>query len=160
MENSNVRPISADLNDRMGQEVERRQNFPTAQLERMIADAHETIAVLAEKGDLIKAAHAVTVDKLEEAFKAADDADKAEIDDLRRRIDALNEQRRTRTESTNAKTMKAQADVEEQLAAIERMRSAQQAVLAALAKDVTPAPFPAMKATSKRAPPHKAMKAL
>jgi hypothetical protein len=149
---SNVRPISADLSDRMGQEVERRQNFPTAQLERMIADAHQMIAVLAEKGELIKAAHVITVDKLEEAFKAADDADKAEIDDLRRRIDALNEQRRTRSGATNAKQTKAQADVEEQLAAIDRMRSAQQAVLATLAKDVTPTPLADVAIAAKRKP--------
>lgn len=141
MENANnVRPISADLADRIGQEVDRRQHFPTAQLERMVADAHQTIAVLAEKAELIKAAHGITVDKIEEAFKAADDADKAEIDDLRKRIDALNQQRSTRNESTAAKTAKAEADVEEQLSALARMKEAQQAMLATLAKDITPAP--------------------
>lgn len=140
MEQSNARPISSDLAGRIATELEVRQNFPTARLARMTAAAHEQIAALAENAETIKAGHKVTMEKAVEVHTAFDNGISQQIADLRERIEELQAERKTRAAAFEQQSAAANHEVAAQLAAIDRMRQAQEALLATLAADVTPQP--------------------
>ncbi len=98
----------------------------------MIAQAHTAIADITDDMRTVEAALSVLLDKQNEAFRAADEGDLGDINDLRKRIDEINMRRTERRTAHDRAIAAANENTKAELTALKDMLAAQHAVLETL----------------------------